>query len=178
MPTDRYVALLRGLNLGGRRIPKDELAGLFEEAGCVDVTTYIASGNVIFGASAALAKKLPAQVAKVIEARYGFESPVVLRSSKQLAAAVAANPFPKAPEDALYVGYLAAQPAPAAVAKLDPQRSPGDLFAIVGAEIYMHLQKGAAETKLTNAWFDKQLGTVSTFRNWRTARKLVELAAG
>ena len=70
---------------------------------------------------------------------------------------------------------MAGRPSAARVRELDPDRSPGDLFRVVGREIYLMCPNGVARTKLTNAWFDAQLGTVSTFRNWRTARKLLAM---
>ena len=59
---------------------------------------------------------------------------------------------------------------------LDPDRSPGDRFEIRGTEIYLWCPNGMARTKLTNAFFDRGLDTVSTARNWRTVHKLLELA--
>ena len=72
----------------------------------------------------------------------------------------------------------AVEPAAEAVAKLDPDRSPPDRFAVLGKEVYMHLLTGAAKTKLTNAWMDSKLSTVSTARNWATVLKLHELTRG
>ena len=72
--------------------------------------------------------------------------------------------------------FLADEPEKRAVAKLDAKRSPPDEFAVVGREIYMRLPSGVARTKLTNAYFDAQLATISTVRNWRTVLKLIELA--
>ena len=65
--------------------------------------------------------------------------------------------------------------APESVASLDPQRSAPDRYIVRGQEIYLHLGRSAADTKLTNAYFDSRLATISTGRNWRTVTKLVEL---
>jgi uncharacterized protein (DUF1697 family) len=61
------------------------------------------------------------------------------------------------------------------VKKLDPDRSPGDEYRVIGREIYLRLPSGMARTKLTNAYFDSKLGVTSTARNWRTTTKLLEL---
>src|SRR5512139_1417555 len=90
---NRHVALLRGINLGRRRIPMPDLAALFEDAGCRDVTTYIASGNVVFTAAPALAKRVPTLIPAAIAGGYGFDSPVVVRSAAGLEAVARANPF-------------------------------------------------------------------------------------
>ena len=61
---------------------------------------------------------------------------------------------------------------------LDPDRSPGDEFAVLGREIYLHCPNGVARSKLTNSYFDSRLSTTSTTRNWRTTLKLLKLATG
>jgi uncharacterized protein (DUF1697 family) len=175
-----YIALLRGINVGGHKLPMKELARMFEDAGCDEVRTYIQSGNALFTADAALARRMPRLIAAAIRQQFDFDSPVIVRSEKELGEVVAANPFagPDVEERELHVAFLAGQPSAAAVAKLDPDRSPPDEFAVHGREIYMRCPNGMARTKLTNAWFDRRLDTVSTMRNWRTTRKLLELAGG
>jgi uncharacterized protein (DUF1697 family) len=173
-----HIALLRGLNVGGKnKLPMKDLAALFASAGCHEVQTYIQSGNVVFGASAALAKKLPALVSAAISKAHGFQAPVVLRTAEELRAAARGNPFLKtgAALDTLHVAFLADAPTAAAISALDPKRSAGDDFAVRGREVYLRLPNGVARTKLTNAYFDKTLGTVSTLRNWRTLLELIAL---
>lgn len=169
---------MRGVNVGGKhKLPMRELAEIFVAAGCSDVRTHIQSGNVVFAASAAVAKRVLTVVPKKIAERFGFAPPVVLRSAQELAEVAIENPFLPGGTDAaaLYVGFLADSPEPVRVARLNPERSPGDRFALRGRNIYMHLATGAADTKLTTAYFDSTLATISTFRNWRTILKLVEM---
>jgi uncharacterized protein (DUF1697 family) len=92
---------------------------------------------------------------------------------------VRGNPFLKAgaAEELLHVSFLADRPSTDLVAALDSTRSAPDEFAVVGREIYMKLVTGAAKTKLTNAYFDSKLKTVSTMRNWRTVLKLAEMTS-
>jgi uncharacterized protein (DUF1697 family) len=170
-----HVALLRGINVGGCHVlPMKDLAGLFVAAGCREVQTYIQSGNVVFGATAAVARKVPALVAAAIQERFGFESPVVVRTAAELLAVVRDNPYQHG-TDLLSVLFLAEAPSGAQVASLDPQRSAPDSFVVKGREVYLHTPRGLGRTKLTNAYFDSKLGTVSTGRNWRTVLKLVEM---
>ncbi|MDB4968372.1 MAG: hypothetical protein JWN44_4061 [Myxococcales bacterium] len=174
-----WVALLRGINVGGKnKLPMKELAAIFGEAGCSAVRTYIASGNVLFGASADLAARLPAVVAKKIAARFELEVPVVVRGSDELAALVRDNPFLAAGADpaTLAVMFLADKPTAQKLATLDAGRSVPDEYIVRGRDIYLRLRNGFAETKLTNAYFDSKLATVSTARNWRTVLKLNELS--
>ena len=63
-----------------------------------------------------------------------------------------------------------------AIRTLDPDRSPPDEYVVKGQEIYFHLRNGVARSKLTNQWFDRQLGNTITSRNWKTTRKLLEMA--
>jgi uncharacterized protein (DUF1697 family) len=171
---DTQLALLRGINVGGKnKLPMRDLAAMFEEAGCENVRTFIQSGNVIFTATSNVSKRLAGVVTLKIADRFGHQVPVILRTAQQLRDVISNNPFPQA-ED-LHVMFLADRPSPAKIASLDPDRSPPDVFLVRGQEIYLHLLNGAARTKLTNAWFDSKLGTVSTGRNWRTVNKLLDL---
>jgi uncharacterized protein (DUF1697 family) len=173
------VALLRGVNVGGKNmLPMKDLTCLFEDAGCAGVRTYIQSGNVIFSGSQAKAEKLPGRIAKAIEDRFGYRTPVVLRRAEELGETIRNNPFlhAGAAENFLHVMFLASEPDPGAIAALDPDRSPPDAFVVRGREIYLQCPNGAGSTKLTNAWFDSRLSTISTGRNWRTVLKLYELA--
>jgi uncharacterized protein (DUF1697 family) len=139
--------------------------------------TYIQSGKVVFSASAAVLKKLPQVISQRIADDFGHKVPVVIRSHEQIAAVVRDNPFLNAgkAEKTLHVVFLADLPSVEAVEKLDPRRSPPDRFIVVGQDIYLHLPNGAGQSKLTNAWMDSKLSTISTARNWNTVLKLFEM---
>jgi uncharacterized protein (DUF1697 family) len=177
---DCYVALLRGVNVGGHRLPMKDLAAMFDAAGCGDVRTYIQSGNVVFRAGAPLAKKVPAVIAAAIARKFGFDAPVILRSTKEMLAIARGNPYLRAGHDIrwLHVVFLADTPARAAITALDPNRSPGDEFTVKGREIYLHLPNGAGRSKLTNQYFDSKLKTISSGRNWNTVITLLEWLQG
>jgi uncharacterized protein (DUF1697 family) len=178
-----YVALLRGINVGGNNmLAMKDLAGMFAAAGCTGVRTYIQSGNVIFEAPAGApegAQKIAEAVKVNIEKRFGFRIPVILRTSRQMLKAIRDNPFLAAVEDpkALYVYFLADLPNARALSALDPGRSAPDAFHARGQEIYLHLPNGMARTKLTNAYFDSKLSSTCTARNWATVLKLSEMMA-
>jgi len=152
-----------------------DLAEIFAKAGCTGVRTYIQSGNVLFRATRAVAEALPLRIAAQIAKRFGFQIPVVLRTAEQLAATIKNNPFRDIPHEALHVYFLAGVPDAVRAAQLDPERSKPDTFLVQGSEIYLHLPNGMGRSKLTNAYFDSKLATVSTARNWRTILKLLEL---
>ena len=173
-----FVALLRGINVGGKnKLPMPDLVALFAEAGCIAVQTYIQSGNIIFQASPEIAAGLPSQISASIAERFGLRVPVVLRTAEQLAETFRTNPFlaQGMPEEAQHIMFLADLPLPEHVAGLDTSRSSPDAFVVQSRDIYLYLPNGVADTKLTNAYFDAKLATVSTSRNWKTVTKLVEL---
>jgi uncharacterized protein (DUF1697 family) len=174
----KYVALMRGINVGGKNmLPMVDLAKMFVAAGCGEVRTYIQSGNVIFCAERELAEFVAEAIAKQIAKKFKIQVPVVVRSEKELEEIVANNPFikPGAAGDNLHVMFLADLPERERVAGLDVKRSSPDEFIVRGREIFLKLPNGAGRSKLTNAYFDSKLKTVSTSRNWRTVLKLVEM---
>jgi uncharacterized protein (DUF1697 family) len=176
-----HIALLRGINVGGKhRLPMKDLAGIFREAGCTDVRTYIQSGNVVFQAEDGLAERIPAVVADGISERFGFTAPVVTRTAAELEDVAGHNPFLEDGADpkTLHVVFLADRPSDVRIAELDPDRSPPDEFVVRGRELYLHCPNGVGRSKLTAPYFDATLGTTSTQRNWRTVGKLLELASG
>lgn len=178
MSANTYVALLRGINVGGKHsLPMKDLVEVFTATRCKDVCTYIQSGNVIFSAPADLVKRLRPMLEKTIEERFGFTAPVIFRSHEQLAKVVRDNPFRKAgkPEITLCVSFLADVPGTEAIAKLDANRSPGDEFRVIGGEIYFYLPNGMGKSKLTSAYFDSRLSTIGTVRNWATVLKLLDM---
>jgi uncharacterized protein (DUF1697 family) len=174
-----HVALLRGINVGGKNpLPMKALAEEFAAAGCENVRTFIQSGNVIFSAPPGSDEgELSRLLCERLAQRFNYTAPLVLRANEELRAAIANNPYLAlgAPEEMLHVMFLTATPDAGAVKKLDPDRSPGDEYQVIGREIYLRLPNGMERTKLTNAYFDAKLGVTSTARNWRTTTKLLEL---
>ena len=173
-----YVALLRGINLGGHnKVSMPDLRALFGSLGDEDAATYLRSGNVIFKGAGGPGKLIEA-IEKRIRRDLGLNVTVLLRTRPQLAKVVAGNPFASDGEGStkLHVTVLAKKPDRAHVSKLDPERAEPDEFRVVGREIYLHCPNGYGRSKLTNAYFEKELGVAATTRNWRTVTKLAELA--
>lgn len=179
MTTDeqRYVALLRGVNVGGKnKLPMADLRDIFTAAGCTAAQTYIQSGNVVFEATSSLAERVPAIVTLAIRQRFGYDTAVVVRSSEELRQVAASNPFDTSGDPRfIHVAFLEDTPSVEAVSRLDPERSPPDAFAVVGNNVYLHYPNGVARSKLTNEYLAAQLRTASTMRNWRTVLTLLEM---
>jgi len=170
--------MLRGVNVGGKnKLPMKNLAALFEELGFDAVKTFIQSGNVIYRDASQDPTAAAGKIANEIERRFGLRVPVIIRSREEMRKVVESNPLLVAESGSdqdLHVAFLADEPASAQIASLDPQRSPPDRFELKGREIYLLLPNGVAQSKLTNAYFDSKLKTVSTVRNWRTVTSLLE----
>jgi len=80
----KYIAFLRGINVGGKnKLPMKNLIAMFTEAGCIDVETYIQSGNVVFGANFSVARSLPSAIAAAIAEQFGYRVTVVIRSAEE-----------------------------------------------------------------------------------------------
>jgi uncharacterized protein (DUF1697 family) len=177
MPSS-YVALLRGVNVSGKNmLPMKALERVFVDVGCNEVRTYIQSGNVTFRANKTLAKRLPDLITAQILQSFGFRIPVILRTAEQMAETIRNNPYlEKVPTiDFLYVMFLADRPRQQKIDALDHGQFAPDEFIVSGDRIYLRLPNGAGRSKLTNAYFDSRLGTISTSRNWRTVNKLLEM---
>jgi uncharacterized protein (DUF1697 family) len=174
-----YVAFLRAVNVGGKnKVPMARLRDALAAAGLEEIATVLQSGNVVFRsrASAGVAAKV---VAGTVEETFGLQIGVVIRSATELAAVAATNPFLDQESDrdakTLHVAFLSARPGAAAVAKLDPDRSPPDSFAVSGREIYLSYPEGSGRSRLTLDYLEKALGVTGTARNWRTVQRLATL---
>jgi uncharacterized protein (DUF1697 family) len=168
-----YVALLRGINVGGRnKLPMSDLRALVESLGHTDVTTYIQSGNVIFTSAKAVA---PGALEAAITGACGLEITVVLRTPAELTKVVKANPFSRADLSTVHVGFMARQPPKALVAKLDAARFEPEAVVVHGAELYFHVPDGMGHSKLPD-YVGRQLKIPTTVRNWNTVLKLASLA--
>ncbi len=168
-----YVALLRGINLGARnRIAMADLREVFGALGAEDVSTYLQSGNVAFRSTKS-AVDLERAAERRIADDLGLDVAVLVRTGAQLAKLEAGNPFNPAES---HVTFLAEKPDRARVRALDPARGAPDELRVVGREVYLRCPNGYGRSKLTNAFFEKQLGVRATTRNWKTVTELARLA--
>ncbi len=173
-----HVALLRGVNVGGRnRLPMSVLSGLLADAGALDVRTYIQSGNALFTVAPSRAAAVALALSEGVERELGFRPVVVVRTADELARVAHRHPLggPKVDPRTLHVAFLSARPSRARVAALDPDRSPPDAVLVRGSEAWLRLPNGGGGTRYTNAYLDATLGTTSTVRNWRTVLALARL---
>jgi uncharacterized protein (DUF1697 family) len=177
----RYVAFLRGMNLGNRRIKNEELRTHFEAMGLEEVATFRASGNVIFATPKREAEsKLGARVEVELDERLGYDVPVFLRSDKEIAAIAAQKPFPaakvKKSKGKLQVSLLKMKPSAAAKKKALALATVEDLLEIEGRELYWLPSGGISESDLDLKAIDAALGA-GTMRTMGTIEEIARRVA-
>jgi uncharacterized protein (DUF1697 family) len=171
------VALLRAVNVGGRKLPMAELRRLCGTLGWADVVTYIQSGNVIFSAKGSAGAAEEA-LERAIASRFGFEVPVIVRTAGQWLRYREDNPFPKAAEEEpnrLMLLLSKRPPADGAEEAIEARAAAGERVRRSGDALWIHYPAGAGTSKLTPSLIDRAIGSPATARNYRTVTKLEEM---
>ncbi len=171
----RYIAFLRGINVGGHTVTMDRLKQLFEELQYVNVETFIASGNVIFETPKRTAKALETQIERRLQAALGYAVPTFLRTPAELASIAAHPAFPPsdvAAAHAIHVSFLR-EPPPDIAARMAALRTDVNEFHLHGRELYWLCRVKILETKVSAAVLGKAFPVVSTSRNINTIHRLV-----
>jgi uncharacterized protein (DUF1697 family) len=174
---NRYVALLRGINVGGRNLIRmTALKACFEENGFREVTTYIQSGNVLFESSESGQDKLVRRIEGILAATFKYPASIVLRSRKQMRELVERAPAGFGSQPAIYrydVLFLK-DPLKAAVAiKSVPTREGVDqAYAGTGVLYFSRLISRATQSQLSRV-VTLPIYQQMTIRNWNTTTKLL-----
>ena len=166
-----YVALLRGVNVGGRKLPMADLRKLAEECGFGDVQTYVQSGNVVFdgsGSASSVAKRLRVAIASAT----ALDPEIAVRTGPQLANVVDDCPFDDT--SCVHVTFLV-EGAKATRPAIDPDEFAPERFAAKGRQTYLYLPNGIGRSKLAAALSKGKAALDGTTRNWRTVTTLLEL---
>ena len=177
MPT--YIALLRGINVGkAKRVPMAELRALLGELGFTRVSTLLNSGNAVFRASKGTAPQLAAAIAAALLTRLNVDVPVIVKTSKELAAVIAGNPLATQAADhsSVLVAFTQETQTLAALGAIAALVVPPEQFALGQHAAYLHCVNGILESQAGAALLGK-LGQSATSRNWATVLKLQALAS-
>lgn len=172
----RYVAFLRGMNLGNRRLPMSRLKSLFEALKFAEVETFIASGNVLFSAQAGNMSGLESRIAEHLEAKLGYPVDTFVRTAAAVAAIGRAQCFAEEGRagSTVHVGFLQTELPPEVARKLTAIRTPTAKFVVRGRE-YFWLCHG--RTSDSQVWTFPELRALrlptSTMRNMTSIRKLL-----
>lgn len=173
-----YIALFRRINVGGNNVlPMKELVTILESIGAQNVKTYIQSGNGVFGSQETNASLLSNRISAAIKKSRGFEPRVLLLRLEAIEKAIASNPFPEAESKpkTLHVYFLASVPKNPDFDALESIKSDQERFVLKDGVFYLHAPNGVGKSKLA-ANAEKLLGVPVTSRNWRTIRKIRDMA--
>ena len=173
-----YIALFRGINVGGnRQLPMNEVRDILARNGCIDVRTYVQSGNAIFRSSVSNPGDLATRVAAAVAKTRGFEPRVLVLTGKELERAAAGNPFPQANDNptTVHLFFLTERPKKPDLQSLDSLRTKTENFALKEKTFYLHTPEGIGRSKLA-ARAERLLGVQGTARNWRTVTTLIQMA--
>ncbi len=174
---ERYVAFLRGMNLGGRRIKNDELRSEFEALGFADVACFRASGNVVFGADGGDEGALTSRIEAGLEGSLGYAVPVFLRGAAELLSIAASEPFEtslvKASKGKLQVVLLLDAPAKKQRKDALDLATGEDRLALEGRELYWLPNGGMSESELDL----KAIGAALGLTTIRTKGTIDQIAA-
>lgn len=182
-----YVALLRGINVGGRnKVAMADLREVVASLGHSEVATYIQSGNIVFNTAESSTSALAADLERAIEKALGVSPRVVVLSRDELANVIDANPYPDEPNPkTVHAIFLAEAPAPEIADRIaDVERraarkgSGQDRVTLIGRTLYLHTPDGFGRSELAALLLrgdGKSIGASATARNWATVTKLLEL---
>jgi uncharacterized protein (DUF1697 family) len=173
-----FIALLRAINVGGTgKLPMQELKATCEEAGLERVSTYIASGNVVF-ATDKPAPTVKALITRLMRDRFGLgKNHTLIRTPRGLAKVIAGNPFAAAAierPNRLMVNFLDGRPPAGFAEALSDYRGP-ERLRLDGEHLYIDYAQGIARSKLSG-FLDRELKVPATARNWNTTNRLLDMA--
>ncbi|MFD2671728.1 DUF1697 domain-containing protein [Marinicrinis sediminis] len=182
MSSNGYIALLRGINVGGHhKIKMAELRELLEEIGLEQIQTYIQSGNVLFTSSQP-EQELRDQLEQAIKERFGFAVPVILRTRDEWEQLISNNPFTDGERQAasetsegesFYVAMLHEPPSPEVIEKWKSYQTSEERMEVVGRDVYLLFPNSIRNSKMANQIHSLGLATT---RNGKTILKLQSMA--
>jgi uncharacterized protein (DUF1697 family) len=175
-----HVALLRGVNVGGRNLVRMEaLRQIATDLGLIGARTYLQSGNLVFLAPDGEGRQAGETLQRALSDSLGVSVRVIVRTQAGLAAAISANPFGQiALNDParLLVVFMSGAPILEGLPAVRAAARLGERIDAVANEVFIHYAGGAGASRVTAALIDRSLGAVGTARNWNTILALEALA--
>ena len=173
-----YIALLRGINVGGhKKTPMAELRTLLEKKGLENIKTYIQSGNVVFQTSINDKTEIEEMIKKSIHDHFGFDVPALVKTPLELQRILDACPFSEEKKIKSYFTLLRSSPKKEDVQEASKKQYEGEEYQILGDCIYYYCAKGYGQAKFNMSLFERKLNTSATSRNYRTMMKLLEMSS-
>jgi uncharacterized protein (DUF1697 family) len=174
---NKYIALLRGINVGGKRkLKMADLRKSVLKIGFTEVSTYIQSGNLFFSAEEKEVAVLEASLEKHLLEEYTYEVPVIIRTSAEIEKLIAQNPFLEVEDfKQLHLIFLKEKPPETLIKEFEELEFPSEVFKIEAQHLYINYTNGVRNSKLSSNLIEKKLKTKATARNWKTVVKISEL---
>ena len=173
-----WIALLRGINVGGRNVLKmKDLAALLEGIGCIRPQTYLQSGNAVFKSAESSAVEMGAAIESALADIRGVGARALVLGEEELRHTLASNPFPQAEESpsTVHLFFLSGPPKGPDFESLSSLKAESESFVLAGNVFYLHAPDGIGRSKLA-ARVERLLGVDATARNWRTVSKVLGMA--
>ena len=172
-----YIALLRGINVGGhKKVPMAELRELLTKSGFENVKTYIQSGNIILQSITDDTQNIEETIQKAIIDHFGFEVPVIVKTRKELEVIFDTCPFSDERKENSYFILLSEIPKSELVNVVTDITFENEDFVIIKDCLYFHSSKGYGNSKFNMNSFEKKLKVKATSRNYKTMVKLLSLS--
>ena len=172
-----YIALFRGINVGGNNIlPMKDLRALLEKLGVTKVKTYIQSGNAVFQHESEDISELSSRISMAIKESHGFEPRVLLLDLAEMEQVMTVNPFPQAEAEpkTLHLYFLISAPQNPVLDMLDNLKRDNEQFKLIDRVFYLYAPDGIGRSKVAER-VEKALGVAATARNWRTVCKIRDM---
>jgi uncharacterized protein (DUF1697 family) len=173
------ISMLRGVNLGRRRVKMDALRALFESLGLREVQTFVQSGNVVFRSERKDLAALTKKIESAVERKFRFHSDVILRTASEMREVIERNPLAKRSDlepNKFLVWFLVSDPGQETRKKVQAINTEPEVLFIDGREVFIYFPNGMARPKMKWPAIEKILAVRGTGRNWNTVNKLLEMA--
>lgn len=177
MTEQTYIALLRGINVGGKVLKMAELKAAVQVLDFADVQTYLQSGNMVFRTAEADNATLAGRISQAIRDHAAMDVTVMVRNASEWKNIAAANPYPQAREfpKTVHTFILDQWPEPARIETLKAKEVGREEWQIVDGTLYLHTPDGFGKSVLGNI-IERILKVPMTARNWNTVLALEELS--
>lgn len=173
----RRIVLLRAVNVGGAKLPMARVREIAADLGATDVSTYIASGNLIADVEGD-PDVFDRSLERAIEAEFGFFREAISRTPAEVRAALHAHPFEVVDASRSFITFLAAAPTPDAIASAAQVETGDDRWQVIGTEMHLRYADGAGRPQMKGDTIGRRLGVPGTARNLTTVSQLLERCAG
>jgi uncharacterized protein (DUF1697 family) len=174
------ISMLRGVNVGPHnRIKMDKLRAVYESLQFENPRTYVQSGNVVFRSKQRSTPQLAKKIQAAIQKQCSCNPVVILRTTQEMRAAIAASPFAKGRQlepGKILVTFLDAEPPAGAHATIQGLKQYPEELHLKGRELYIYFPNGAGKTKLPWSAVEKLLKVNGTARNWNSVTNLLKMA--